>query len=203
MKRIAITFLLLLVAPVVETICACSLLAQSVSPAAQSASDTIAIRTEGAGPRQFEPATRQSLARAYARAWADLRNALNDNNASVLQSSFTGFAHDQLAQAIADQSKLGLHTRYIDESHNARVTFYSPEGLSIQMEDDVQLRIEIYEGTQLLASNQARLHYLAVLTPTETTWKLRVLQATPQAAETSSSRAAAARVSGIEFGGTD
>ena len=53
--------------------------------------------------------------------------------ADILDEDFVGTAKDKLANAIDEQAKAGVHTRYRDRSHHIQFLFYSPEGLSIEL----------------------------------------------------------------------
>jgi hypothetical protein len=45
--------------------------------------------------------------------------------------------------------------------------------------DTAQLEIQQLEGSNVVHSEQVTLHYLALLTPAENSWKVRVLQTVP------------------------
>ena len=56
------------------------------------------------------------------------------------------------------------------------MVFYSPEGLSIQLLDEVEYDVEVRKGDHSLGSEHVRARYVAVLSPTESQWKVRVFQ---------------------------
>jgi hypothetical protein len=148
-----------------------------------SAAEQSAVRVGGAdsvGPRALEAQTRTAVVRDYLAAWQSLDHALDANNASLLDADFTGIAREKLADTIADQQKLGLKVRYQDNKHDIKLIFYSPEGLSIQLLDTVEYDVQVLDHDKPQASQHVRTQYLAVLTPTEVRWKVRILQSTPQ-----------------------
>jgi len=134
---------------------------------------------DSVGPRTVEKQTQTSIVRDYLQAWQSLSRALAQNHAAALDDSFTGIARDKLADAVRDQANLGIQTHYRDRTHNLQVIFYSPEGLSIQLLDNVEYDIELREKGKLLGTQHASSRYMAVLTPTESKWKVRIFEAQP------------------------
>ncbi len=92
------------------------------------------------GPRPAEAQTRTSAIRDYLQAWQGLSSALDGNDADSLDQYFVGVAKEKLAATIHEQEKAEIHTSYQDHSHNIQLIFYSPEGLSLQLTDDVDYR---------------------------------------------------------------
>jgi len=135
--------------------------------------------TGPAGPRPLEEQTRTAVVRDYLAAWNSMSRALGENDASVLDADFVGTAEDKLSATIADQQKLDLRTRYQDRAHDIQVVCYSPEGLSIQLLDTVEYDVQLMDHDRLQATQHVRTRYLAVLTPTEVRWKVRIFQALP------------------------
>ena len=58
--------------------------------------------------------------------------------------------------------------------------FYSPEGSAIELQDTAQLQIQVLDGDKVLHSEDVSVHYVALLTAAENSWKVRVLEAVPQ-----------------------
>jgi hypothetical protein len=135
---------------------------------------------DSVGPRTLEPQTRTAVVRDYLAAWQSLSRALNENNAHLLDTEFTGVAREKLSDTIADQQKLGLRTLYQDRKHDINIVFYSPEGLSIQLLDTVEYDVQVLDHDKPQATQHVRTQYLAVLTPTEVRWKVRIFQSTPE-----------------------
>jgi len=96
--------------------------------------------------------------------------------ADLLDAYFVGQAKEKLADTIREQRNLGIQTSYQPTSHNIKVVFYSPEGLSIQLLDEVEYDVDVRNGDHSMGSQHVRARYVAVLTPTESRWKVRVFQ---------------------------
>jgi hypothetical protein len=109
-----------------------------------------------------------------------MSDALDQNRADLLGPDFIGTAKEKLAGTIREQERLGIHTRYRDGAHDLHLVFYSPEGLSVQLVDTVEYDMEVLGRDNVLATQHVRARYVAVLTPTEVRWKVRVLQAEPE-----------------------
>jgi hypothetical protein len=109
-----------------------------------------------------------------------MSDALDRNRTDLLDPDFIGTAKEKLADTIREQGKLGIHTRYRDGAHDLQLVFYSPEGLSIQLVDTVEYDMEVLDRDKILATQHVRARYVAVLTPTEVRWKVRVFQAEPE-----------------------
>jgi hypothetical protein len=155
------------------------ILAALAMPAVEQPAVSIA-NTDSVGPRTLESQTKTAVVRDYLAAWQDLSRALDENNASLLEADFTGIAKEKLSDTIVDQQKHGLRTRYQDRKHNISLVFYSPEGLSLQLVDTVEYDLQLLDHEKLQATQHVRAQYVAVLTPTEVRWKVRILQAKPQ-----------------------
>jgi hypothetical protein len=136
--------------------------------------------TDSVGPRPLEKQTETAVVRDYLQAWRSMSAALEQNRANLLDPDFIGAAKEKLAGTIRDQAKLGIHTRYRDTAHDIQLVFYSPEGLSIQLVDRVDCSVQILDGEAVVTTQEVRAHYVAVLTPTEVRWKVRVFQAEPE-----------------------
>jgi len=140
----------------------------------------VTVANSEVGPRTLEPLTRTAVIRDYLAAWQSLSQAFDRDNSSQLSAAFIGIALNKLSGTIAEQEKLGLRTHYQDLTHHIRLTFYSPEGLSIQLLDNVEYDLQLFDHDKLQATHHVQAQYVAVLTPTEVRWKVRVLQATPE-----------------------
>ena len=157
--------------------CACSFALSAL------AADQSAIHVEPSnlhGPRPLEKQTETAAIRDYLQAWEAMRGALEQNRPDLLDADFVGTAKDKLAGAIQEQARLGVRTRYQDRAHDIKITFYSPDGLSIQLVDNVEYDVQILDHDKVEGSGQVRAHYIAVLTPSEVRWRVRVLQADPR-----------------------
>jgi hypothetical protein len=146
-------------------------------------SDQPAVRvepTDSVGPRALEKQTETGVIRDYLQAWRSLSAALEQNRAELLDPDFVGAAKDKLADTIREQAKLGIQTRYRDSAHDLQLVFYSPEGLSIQLVDTVEYDVQILDHQKVQTTQHVRARYVAVLTPTEVRWKVRIFQAEPE-----------------------
>ncbi len=131
------------------------------------------------GSRPLEKQTEAAVIRDYLQSWKSLQVALDQNRAAALNADFVGTARDKLASTVEEQLKHGIHTHYIDRTHDLQFVFYSPEGLSIQITDTVEYDEQVLDHEKLLATKPVRRRYLVVLTPSEVRWKVRILQAEP------------------------
>ena len=140
------------------------------------------VRVEPAhlqGPRPLQEQTQAAAIRDYVQAWQTVGAAFAENNATLLDRDFVGDARGKLAQAIAEQAALGLHTRYQDKAHDIQIVFYSPDGLSIELTDDVEYSLQLVDHDKTQTTQKVRERYVVVLTPAEVRWRVRVFQAQP------------------------
>jgi hypothetical protein len=131
---------------------------------------------DSVGPRPVEKQTQSSIVRDYLQAWQTLGGALGENRADLLDGYFVGVAKEKLTDTIREQQHLGIQTSYRDQSHDLQVVFYSPEGLSIQLVDNVEYDMDVRDHGKIVGTQHVRTRYVAVLTPTESRWKIRVFQ---------------------------
>jgi hypothetical protein len=128
------------------------------------------------GPRSLEPQTRASVVRDYVEAWRGLDSARAQNAPNLLDAYFVGTAKKTLADTIRGQEHIKIRTSYKNASHNIKIVFYSPEGLSIELIDNVEYQVEFHSDNGDVGSQTVSTRYVAVLTPTESRWKVRILQ---------------------------
>lgn len=153
----------------------CALMAPIVGLA-----DEASVRVEPPqlmGSRPVEKQTEAAVVRDYLQSWKSFQTALDQNQAALLDPDFIGTARDKLANTIEEQSKLGIHTSYKDRSHDLQLVFYSPEGLSIQLIDNVVYDEQVFDHERVLTTKQVRTRYIVVLTPSDVRWRVRVFQA--------------------------
>ncbi len=136
--------------------------------------------TDAVGPRVLEKRTEASVIKDYLQAWRSLDGALAQNQAQMLDGYFIGVAKEKLSDTIREQQNLGINTSYKDRAHDIRVGFYSPEGQSLQLLDTVEYDVSIVDHERQQGTQHVRSPYVAVLTPTEVRWEVRVLQAHPE-----------------------
>jgi hypothetical protein len=131
---------------------------------------------DSVGPRVMEQQTRVAIVRDYLQAWQCLGSAFEQNRTDALDACFVGQAKETLASTIHAQQSSGLQSSYRDRSHDLKVVFYSPEGLSIELLDDVEYDLEVHHAGRTIEKQEMRSRYVAVLTPTESKWKVRIFQ---------------------------
>ncbi len=131
---------------------------------------------DSVGPRPVEAQTQSSVVRDYLLAWKTMDTAMTENRPDLLEGYFVGQAKEKLADTIREQKNIGIRTSYQPKSHDIKVVFYSPEGLSIQLLDDVEYDVDVRKEDQSLGSQHFHGRYVAVLSPTESKWKVRILQ---------------------------
>jgi hypothetical protein len=129
------------------------------------------------GPRALPEQTGAAAIRDYLQSWQNLSAALEQNRADLLDPAFVGTARDKLAATIEQQTALGIRTRYRDRAHDIQIVFYSPEGLSIELTDDVEYDLEIVDHDRVKTAQHISARYVIVLTPAEVRWRVRILQA--------------------------
>jgi hypothetical protein len=142
-----------------------------------------AVRVEPldlSGPRPLADQTQQAVIRDYLEAWHSLDGALGQNRPDLLNTDFVGSAKDKLTDTIHQQTALGLHARYQDRSHDVRVVFYSPEGLSVQLVDNVEYDMQLIDQEKVLTTQRVHERYVVVLTPSEVRWRVRIFQGEPE-----------------------
>jgi hypothetical protein len=142
--------------------------------------DQPAVRVEPTdlqGPRPLQEQTAKAVVRDYLESWQSLSKALQQNRPDLLDRDFIGNAKEKLAGTIKEQAAAGLHTVYHDRSHDVKILFYSPEGLSVELADTVEYDVTVMNDDKSLATKQIHTRYIVVLTPTEVRWRVRILQA--------------------------
>lgn len=129
------------------------------------------------GPRPLEDQTKAAAIRDYLESWQGMNEALEQNQPNLLDEDFIGTARDKLADAIDEQAKAGIRTRYQDRAHHIQFLFYSPEGLSIELIDDAEYDVQVLDHEKPVSTVPVSARYIVVLTPAEIRWKVRVMQA--------------------------
>ena len=130
------------------------------------------------GSRPLEKQTETATIRDYLQSWQSFQAAMEQNRPDLLDPDFVGIARDKLADTIQQQAKLGIRTRYKDRSHDLQIVFYSPEGLSVQLIDNVEYDEQVLDQDKVLTTKQIHARYVVVLTPAQDRWQVRIFQAT-------------------------
>ena len=135
--------------------------------------------TASRGPRDIEDLTRQKVLHDYAAARQTLAAGLEQNRAELLNDYFTGSAKKEFTQAIAEQIGAGIHRHYVDHGHKLEVLFYSPDGGVIQLQDNAEYEVQIFDGAKLLHGEKMTVRFLVLMTPAADRWMVRQLQDVP------------------------
>lgn len=128
------------------------------------------------GPRPLEEQTKTAAIRDYLESWQSMNDAFEQNSIGILDVGFVGAARDKLANAIGDQARLGIQTRYQDRAHHIQFVFYSPEGLSIELIDEAEYDVQVIDHGKPVSTVPVSARYIVVLTPSEVRWRVRVMQ---------------------------
>jgi hypothetical protein len=139
----------------------------------------VMLNAENAAPRSVEYTTKMAVERDYAAAWKSLTEALDRNQADLLNANFVGAAKDRLTATIDAQRKANLHQHYVDQGHSVDLVFYSPDGSAIELHDTARLGLQLLDGNRVVHSENATIHYVVLLTAAENSWNVRLLQAVP------------------------
>lgn len=156
------------------------LVKRAASVWADAKAGAIQINFDNAQPREVEDSTQQSIMRDYSAAWKGLNAALSKNTTGPLSDNFTGFALDKLTQRVKDQQQNGITTRLLDRGHKVEALFYAPDGSSIELRDTATIETQVLDGNTVIHSDQAQVHYYAVMTGAEDRWKVRILESAQQ-----------------------
>lgn len=132
------------------------------------------------GSRQLQDQTATAAVRDYLESWQSLAAALQQNRADLLDRDFVGTAKDKLTDTLHQQAALGIHILYRDRAHNIRIIFYSPDGLSVQLVDNVEYDEKVVDNQKVLTTQRTHARYTVVMTPAETRWRVRIFQAEPE-----------------------
>ena len=128
------------------------------------------------GPRALNDQTREGVVRDYLQAWQSVSAALQQNRPELLDRDFVGTAKDKLTDTIHDQVTTGISTRYLDQSHDLQIIFYSPEGLSVQLVDNVSYQVQVIDRGKTQTTQEVHARYVVVMTPAEVRWRVRLFQ---------------------------
>jgi len=131
---------------------------------------------EASAPCHIADMTQKSVIRDYLRAWQGMAAAFQSNQPEALNADFVGTARQKLETTIHQQQQLGITTYYRARRHDLKLVFCSPEGLSVQLVDSVSYDVGLQDHGQTRPAQHVRSQYVAVLSPTETRWKVRVFQ---------------------------
>ncbi len=161
-----------------STLLCCAVTASLTIASAQATVHVNPPRAEGT--KTLQEQTAAAAIRNYVQAWGGFRSAFEQNRADLLNRDFVGVAREKLSETIGQQAKAGIRTSYQDRAHDIQVVFYSPDGLSLELTDEVEYDVQLIVKNQPERTEHVRARYVAVMTPAETKWQVRVFQAVPE-----------------------
>lgn len=139
----------------------------------------VVLSAESLAPRSIEQRTGEAVTHDYAQAWQNLAAAFDANRNDLLSDYFTGQAKLRFTQRIKEQKNAGLHTRYQDNGHRVKAVFYSVDGGEMQLEDEAQLEVQIFDGDKMIYSSNSPRKFLVLMTPGSDRWYVRLLESVP------------------------
>lgn len=158
-----------------------ALVAFSVSIArAAEESPQMMLNVSKVSPRAVENLTQRALLRDYKFAWANIAQALQSNSTEPVNGLFVGNANNWLKEAISNQRRSGLSSRYSNQSHKVEAVFYAPEGDVIELHDVAEYDYQIVDGNKTIHSEHATVRYVVLMTPGADRWVVRQIQAVQQ-----------------------
>lgn len=140
----------------------------------------VVLSAESLAPRPIEQRTGEAVTHDYAQAWQDLADGLDINRTDLLSDYFTGEAKLRFTQRIKEQRNAGLRTHYQDNGHHVKAVFYSVDGGEMQLEDEVQLEVQIFDGQKMIYTSNSPQRYLVLMTPGSDRWYVRCLESVPE-----------------------
>ncbi len=143
---------------------------------AASSLPRVTLSAEALSPRAIEQRTGEAVAHDYAQAWQDLAVCLNSNRTDLLGDYFAGEAKRRVSSRITDQKGLNLRTQYVDGGHRVKAVFYSVDGGEMQLEDQAQLEVRVFDGDKLISTSNSTQKYLVLMTPGSDRWYVRFLE---------------------------
>ncbi len=152
---------------------------RQIASAFAASAPSVSLNVQSAAPRAVEESTQKAIVRDYATAWQAMADALDQNRSDLLAPNFVGNASESLSATIDQQRKAGLRQHIVDKGHSVEAIFYSPEGSAMEVHDTAQLQLQLLDGSNIVHSEDATVHYVVLLTAAENSWKVRVLQAVP------------------------
>lgn len=136
----------------------------------------VTLSADSLAPRPIEQRTGEAVTHDYAQAWQDLAVSLNSNRTDLLGDYFAGEAKLRIARRVEGQKSAHIRTRYTDGGHRVKAVFYSLDGGEMQLEDQVQLDVQIFDGDKVIYSSNSTKKYLVLMTPGSDRWYVRYLE---------------------------
>lgn len=147
---------------------------------AADSSPRVTLDASKATPRAVENLTERSILRDYKFAWENLAQALEFNSSDPLNGLFAGQANTTLREAVLNQQRNGLSSRYLNQTHKLEAVFYAPEGDVIELHDTAEYDLQLLDGDKAIHDERVKAQYIVLMTPGADRWVIRQLQAVPQ-----------------------
>jgi hypothetical protein len=138
----------------------------------------VEFNADNVGPRPIEDLTSKSVPRDYALAWQTMEQALEQNNAGLLDAYFTGIEKQDITDRINSQVSTGTQTKFTDRGHRLEAVFYSPAGDAMELRDRAQIDVQVLDGGKVIYDQPRTAEYLVLMTPGADRWLVRQIQAT-------------------------
>jgi hypothetical protein len=139
----------------------------------------VTLNVAKAGPRTVEGLTERAIVRDYKFAWASLDSAMQTNSTDPLNGLFAGTANSWFGEAVKNQRRSGITSRYMNQVHKVDAVFYAPEGDVIELHDSAEYDLEIRDADKTIHNEHAKVDYVVLMTPGADRWVIRQLQAVP------------------------
>lgn len=136
----------------------------------------VTLSADSLAPRPIEQRTGAAVAHDYAQAWQDLALCMDANRTDLLDDYFAGEAKRRLTLRVREQRASHLRTQYSDGGHKVKAVFYSVDGGEMQLEDQAQLEVRVFDGDKLISTSTSTQKYLVLMTPGSDRWYVRYLQ---------------------------
>lgn len=156
------------------------LICASMYCVAADAAPHVTLNISKATPRQVEPLTERAVLRDYKFAWTSLTQALESSSTAPLNGLFEATADKWLTDAVKDQQRTGVSSRYLNQNHKVDAVFYSPEGDLIELHDTAEYDLEILDSGKTIHTEHAIVHYVVLMIPGAERWVVRQIQEVPQ-----------------------
>jgi len=114
----------------------------------------VELELDRTAPRAVEEQTARAIVRDYGAAWLALSQALEQSRPQPLGDLWTGFAKQQVLDAISRQQASGVRVHYADQGHKLEAVFYSPEGSALELHDTATVERRIMDGDKVITSDR-------------------------------------------------
>ena len=156
--------------PVGGALIAAVLLSASTEPAVRVAP------MDSVGPRTMEAQTQASVIRDYLMAWQTMNATLTQTGRTCWMQCLSEKRKRSSARLFTSSCASELRQATCPSRTTSALCFIRRKELSIQLLDEVEYDVNVWKGEQFLGLEHVRARYVAVLSPSETRWKVRMFQ---------------------------